>query len=296
MVIVIVGPTAVGKTKMSIELAKRLNGEIINADSTQIYEGMDIATAKVTETEMEDIPHHLLSICPISKEYTVYDYQKDCRQAIQDILERGKQPILVGGTGLYIKAALYDYQFEEQKEKKDYCEYSDDVLYQKLKELDPDTMIHQNNRKRIESALQYCEETGKPYSQKEKTNTLLYDAVFIGLTTERALLYDRIDRRVDVMVKQGLLREAQYYFENARSAKAVLTPIGYKELFSYFEQKESLEICLEKIKQQSRRYAKRQYTWFYHQMPVHWFSVDFECFENTVQDVEKFLKDIDSHI
>ena len=153
MIIVITGPTAVGKTKLSVELAKKVNGEIINADSTQIFKELDIATAKVTEEEKENIPHHLLDIKDINEEYTVFDYQKDCRNKIKEILSKNKTPILVGGTGLYIKAALYDYKFNKETIKNDYSDYSNEKLYEKLLKINPETSIHKNNRKRIEREL-----------------------------------------------------------------------------------------------------------------------------------------------
>ena len=208
MVIVILGPTAVGKTKLSVELAKRINGEIINADSTQVYKDLDIATAKVTEEEKEGIPHHLFDIKNINDDYTVFDYQNDCRKVINDILSRGKIPILVGGTGLYIKSALYDYQFINDKNNS-YNDLSDDELYNKVVSLDKDNTIHKNNRKRLVRALNYMEATNKTYSKKEKTNNILYDTLFIGLTCDRNILYDRINKRVDIMVKCGLLEEAK---------------------------------------------------------------------------------------
>ena len=208
MVIVILGPTCVGKTKLSVELAKKINGEIINADSTQIYKDLDIATAKVTEEEKEGIPHHLFDIKDINDDYTVFDYQNDCRKFINDILSRGKTPILVGGTGLYIKSALYNYEFIND-DNNTYNDLSNDELYNKVICLDKDNTIHKNNRKRLVRALNYMEATHKPYSKKEKTNDILYDALFIGLTCDRNVLYDRINKRVDVMVKCGLLEEAK---------------------------------------------------------------------------------------
>ena len=291
-IIVIVGPTGVGKTKLSIELAKKFNGEIINADSTQIYKGMNIATAKVTEKEKEGIVHHLLDIKEITDDYTVYDYQKDCREKIDDILKREKTPILVGGTGLYIKAALYDYQFEQEEHASiNYSNLDVEELYQKLLKVDPNTLVHKNNRKRVERALNYYEIHGKPLSDKEKTNELLYPTVIIGLTTDRTVLYERINQRVDKMLSDGLLDEAKMIYDSNIRTKAVLTPIGYKELFPYFENKGSLEECLDKIKQNSRRYAKRQYTWFRNQMNVKWFDVDFNNFSNTVEEVESYIND-----
>ena len=289
-IICIVGPTGVGKTKLSIELAKKLNGEVINADSTQVYKGMDIATAKVTEEEKESVPHHLFDIKEIYQDYTVYDYQKDCRNKIKEILSRNNTPILVGGTGLYIKAALYDYKFEEETSNTDeYLDYSNEQLYNKLLSIDPNTEIHINNRNRVIRALNYYNNTTTTLSSKEKTNQLLYDVVFIGLTTDREILYDRINKRVDIMLKNGLMDEAKkVYVSNIRS-KAVLTPIGYKELFEYFDNKCTLEDAIELIKQRSRKYAKRQYTWNNHQIPVNWFDVDFNNFDNTVNNVLSFL-------
>lgn len=290
MVIAIVGPTCVGKTKLSVELAKRLNGEVINADSTQVYRGMDIATAKVSEEEKEGIPHHLFDIKNIDEEYSVYDYQKDAREKIDDILKRNKTPILVGGTGLYIKAALYDYQFKDEISY-DYSAYSNEKLYQKLLNVDPNTTIHPNNRKRVERALSYYENHNEPMSQKEINETLLYkDTMFIGLTTDRNILYEKINARVDKMVEHGLLVEAKHIFDSNICTKAVLTPIGYKELFPYFKKEKTLESCLEEIKKNSRHYAKRQYTFFNHQLPVEWINVDYQNFENTINAVIKSLK------
>lgn len=288
-VICIVGPTGVGKTKLSIELAKKLNGEIINADSTQIYKGMNIATAKITEEEKEDIPHHLFDIKDIEDDYTVFDYQKDCRLKIKEIQEKGKTPILVGGTGLYIKAALYDYKFEVENNLNSYDKYTNEQLYNKLLSIDPMTKIHMNNRKRVVRALNYFDNTNTPLSNKEKTDKLLYDVTFIGLTTNREILYDRINKRVDIMLENGLLEEAKKIYDTNIRSKAVLTPIGYKELFEYFDNKCILEESIELIKQRSRKYAKRQYTWNKHQIPVNWFDVDFNNFDNTVKEVIDFI-------
>ncbi len=289
-VIVICGPTAVGKTKMSVELAKRLDGEIINADSTQVFRMMNIGTAKVTEEEKENIPHHLFDIKNPNEDYTVYDYQKDCRYYIDDILKRGKTPILVGGTGLYIKAALYDYEFEEESETYSFQEKTNEELYLELKNVDPDTTIHPNNRKRIERALSYFYQHQTPISSQKKSSTLLYDAIFIGLTTDRENLYERINNRVHKMLEDGLLEEAKEIYELGYRSKAIMTPICYKELFSYFDNEISLEKAVELIQQRSRRYAKRQYTWFNHQLPVKWIDVDFMDFENTINEVIHTIK------
>lgn len=289
MIIVITGPTAVGKTKLSVEVAKKINGEIINADSTQIFKELDIATAKVTKVEMENIPHHLIDIKNINEDYTVFDYQKDCRNKIDEILEKNKIPILVGGTGLYIKAALYDYKFSEETIKNDYSNYTDKELYNKLLEINPKTEIHENNRKRIEREL---DKYSNNSVNNEKTNKLLYDVIFIGLTTDREILYSRINDRVDQMLNNGLIEEAKKIYNTNIRTKAVLTPIGYKELFNYFDNKCTLEESIELIKQRSRRYAKRQYTWNRHQFNLKWFDVDFDNFNNTINEVLKYVEEV----
>lgn len=289
MVIVVLGPTCVGKTKMGVLLAKKYNGEVINCDSTQVYKGLDIATAKVTLEEMDGVIHHLLDFKDINEEYSVFDFQKDCRMCIEDIISRGKTPIIVGGTGLYIKAALYDYNFSEDNITYDYSEYSNLELYNRLLDIDPNTKIHINNRKRIERALSYYDSTGNIISEN-KTDKLMYDSLFIGLTTTREILYERINNRVYNMIDNGLLEEAKKIYDLGIRSKAVMTPIGYKELFPYFEGNIKLEESIMNIQQNSRRYAKRQYTWFNNQMDVKWFDVDFECFNNTYYEVCKYIE------
>ena len=288
MIIVITGPTCVGKTKLSIELSKRLNGEIINADSTQIYRNLDIATAKIKEEEKENIPHHLFDIKSITEDYAVFDYQKDARDKIDDIIKRQKTPILVGGTGLYIKAALYDYKFDV-RDKLNYDNLTNEQLYDKVIKLDPNNKIHINNRKRLENALNYMELNHTAFSEKEKTDRLLYDTLFIGLTTDRKILYERINNRVYKMIDEGLIDEAKKIFDSNIRTKAVMTPIGYKELFPYFQGSKELNECISTIQKNSRHYAKRQYTWFKHQMDIKWFEVDFDNFDNTVNLVLDYI-------
>lgn len=288
-VIVITGPTAVGKTKLSIEIAKRYNGEIINADAVQVYKGLDIGSAKVTEEEKECIPHHLFDIKEVDEEYTVYHYQKDCRKLIKEVQDRGKTPILVGGTGLYIKAALYDYKLTEEKETNTYDNLNNEELYNKLLELDKDIVIDKNNRRRLIRAINYYKENNKSINTNT-TNKLLYDAIFIGLTTDREILYDKINNRVDVMVKEGLLNEVKAFYDKGIRTKPLLNAIGYREIYSYFDGNISLEEAVNKIKQNSRHYAKRQYTFFNHQLPIVWFETDYSNFNNTVEKVINYIE------
>lgn len=288
-VIVITGPTAVGKTKLSIELAKRYNGEIINADAVQVYKGLDIGSAKVTEEEKEDIPHHLFDIKEVNEEYTIYHYQKDCRKLIKEVQGRGKTPILVGGTGLYIKAALYDYKLTEEKETNTYDNLTDEELYNKLLEVDKDIVIDKNNRRRLIRALNYHKENNKSINTNT-TNKLLYDAIFIGLTTDRRILYDKINNRVDIMIKDGLLNEVKAFYDKNVRTKPLLNAIGYREIYSYFDGNISLEEAINKIKQNSRHYAKRQYTFFNHQLPIVWFETNYNNFNNTVEEVIDYIE------
>ncbi len=288
-VIVITGPTAVGKTKLSIELAKKLNGEIINADAMQVYKGLNIGTAKVTEKEKENIPHHLFDIKEVEEEYSIYNYQKDCRKVIDNILRRNKTPILVGGTGLYIKAALYDYKLSEEKTNNTYDNLTTEEIYKELLKLDKDINIDKNNRRRLIRALNYYKENNTSISNN-KTNKLLYDTIFIGLTTDREILYKKINQRVNNMIENGLLEEVKYYYDKNIKTKPLINGIGYKELYNYFDGLCSKEEAVEKIKQNSRHYAKRQYTFLNHQLNVVWFETDYNNFNNTIEKVSSYIK------
>lgn len=281
MIICIVGPTGVGKTKLSVELAKKYNAIIINCDAMQVYKDLNIGTAKVREDEKEGIPHYLFDIKEVNEDYTVYDYQKDARKLIEE--NKNKNIIFVGGTGLYLKAALYDYRFAiETTPKKDYSNYTNEELYKMIKEKDINVTIHPNNRVRMERFLNKEE-------VEEVPPIKLYDHYLIGLTTDREILYDRINKRVDIMVEDGLLEEAKYFYDKDIKTKPLMGGIGYKELYDYFDNKVSLEEALDKIKQNSRKYAKRQYTFFNNQLDVNWFNVDFENFNNTINEVVKFI-------
>lgn len=285
MILVVVGPTGVGKTKMSIELAKRYNAEVISCDSMQIYKKMDIGTAKVTEEEKEGIKHHMIDIKNVSEDYSVYDYQKDARKILDDLLKEEKNVIIVGGTGLYLKALLYNYVFKENNVKKDYSKYTNEKLYNMVKKIDNDTNIHINNRQRLESFLNNHETDDLVISNK-----MLYDAKIIGLTRPRKELYETINNRVDKMIEDGLLEEARYFYDNNIHGKSINTAIAYKELYMYFDGKISLEEAIDLIKQRSRRYAKRQYTWFNNQMNVKWFDIDVNNFTNTVNEVIRYVE------
>ena len=224
-----------------------------------------------------------------AEEYTIYHYQKDCRKLIKEVQGRGKTPILVGGTGLYIKAALYDYKLTEEKETNTYDNLTDEELYNKLLEVDKDIVIDKNNRRRLIRALNYYKENNKSINTNT-TNKLLYDAIFIGLTTDRRILYDKINTRVDIMIKEGLLNEVKVFYDKNIRTKPLLNAIGYREIYSYFDGNISLEEAIDKIKQNSRHYAKRQYTFFNHQLPVVWFETDYSNFNNTVEKVINYIE------
>ena len=281
MILAIVGPTGVGKTKLSVELAKKYNAVIINADAMQVYIGMDIGTAKIKEKEKEGISHYLFDIKDVNVNYTVYDYQKDVRELIEKYKDRNI--IFVGGSGLYLKAALYDYQFnEEEKTVNTYDELSNDELYELALKKDAKMTIHKNNRKRLIRFLNK-ESIDIPAAKP------LYDAIYIGLTCDRNILYERINNRVDEMFQEGLIEEVKSFYDKKINSKALSTAIGYKELFLYFNGEITLEEAKDLIKKNSRHYAKRQYTWFKNQMDITWFNVDFENFNNTIEEVEKYI-------
>jgi len=296
-IIVIVGPTGVGKTKMGVELAKKLNGEIISGDSVQVYKRLDIGSAKVKEEEKEGIEHYLIDIKEIEENYSVYEFQKEVREKIKLILDKGKIPILVGGTGLYLKAALYDYEFKsgDNLEFNEYENLSNEQAYELLSKLDPTEAkkLHVNNRIRVVRALNIIENNkmSKTELLEKQEHKLLYNATFIGLTAPRDIVYERINKRVDKMVSEGLLNEVETLFNEYKEKEySCFKAIGYKELFEYFRGNISLEESIELIKKRSRNYAKRQYTWFNNQFDTHWFEVDFNEFDNTVNLVVDFIK------
>lgn len=234
MIYIITGPTGVGKTKLSIMLAKKLNAEIINADSMQIYKELNIGVAKITEEEKQNIPHHMFDIVSVTDDYSVYNYQKDGRILLDKLLKQKKNIIIVGGTGLYIKALLYDYTFDN----------------------------------------------------KENKNKKLYNFKIIGLTRDRKILYDNIDKRVDTMLDKGLLNEVKALYDKGINTRPINTAIGYKELYDYFNNLISYNDAVEKIKTSSRRYAKRQYTFFNNQFDnIKWYDIDKISFDDIVLDI-----------
>lgn len=293
MIIVITGPTGVGKTKLSISLAKRYNTEIINGDSVQVYRGMDIGSAKVTEVEKENMPHHLFDIREVWQDYSVYDYQKDCRKLIDEITKKKKNVIIVGGTGLYIKSALYDYTLDNKdndKEEEQYEDMTTEEIYQELMRLDKDIEIDRYNRRRVVRALNYYKQHGHSISLNKNGNKLLYDAIFVGLTMDnREELYQRINERVDVMISKGLLEEVKSFHDRNIYDRPLKSAIGYKELYQYFDNNVSYEEAVQLIKRNSRRYAKRQYTFFNHQFDIKWFNVNLSNFDETINNVCEFI-------
>lgn len=299
-VIVVIGPTSVGKTKMGVALAKKLNGEVISGDSMQVYRQMDIGTAKVTIEEMEGVTHHCIDILDPKDQYSVHDFQQTVRKQITEITNRGHVPIIVGGTGLYIKAALYDYTFSEMENNHDeinkkYKDYTNEQLYAHLKQIDEESakILHFNNRRRVLRAIEIYEQTGQKKSEmiNEQEHICLYDAYFVGLTLPRELLYERINLRVDLMMKNGLQGEMKSLIKQGLTREnQSMKAIGYKEWFDYFEGKCDLNEVSENIKKHSRQYAKRQYTWFKNQFDVHWYDVCLENFSKTIEEVSRDLK------
>ncbi len=266
MIIAIVGPTGIGKTTLSISLAKHYNAEIINFDAMQVYEKMDIGTAKVTTEEMDGVVHHLLSYVNVNTNYSVYDYQKDARSLIDKLLKEKKNIIMVGGTGLYLKATLYDYRFSEEKDSTCYDELSTEELLRRISKYNY-VPKDKNNRRRLIRELKKLENN---IDIDNNGNKLLYDAKIIGLTTDREILYDRINKRVDIMVENGLVDEDNSLKESFTTSKALKTAIGYKEFIPYFKKEITFDEVIDKIKQNSRHYAKRQYTFFNNQLNVTW--------------------------
>ncbi|MBQ7751776.1 MAG: tRNA (adenosine(37)-N6)-dimethylallyltransferase MiaA [Clostridia bacterium] len=298
-VVIVAGATASGKTALSVELAKRLSGEIVSCDSMQIYKGMDIGTAKPTQAEMQGIPHHMLDFLEPSENFSVADFCNMAREIISDIHNRGKLPILTGGTGLYIDSLVNNIEFAEETEKSDVRDelfelaenLGKDAVYEMLLELDPEyaKIVHPNNLKRVIRAIEFYKTTGMTVTEHNKMpKTPIYNSVYFCIDWDREVLYDRINERVDEMLKMGLENEAKTLYEKyGRQKLTALSGIGYKEFFDYFDGKKELSEVVEEIKQGTRRYAKRQLTWFRRNDGIHWLTPDENMVENEIDIIKK---------
>mgnify|MGYP003320500438 CR=1 FL=1 len=290
-VLAIVGPTAVGKTSFGIECANAFNGEIISGDSIQIYKGLDIGSAKPTKDEQAQAKHHLIDIKEPTDNYSVKEFQDLGREKINSIYKENKLPIIVGGTGLYIKALLYDYVFfEEDEDDNQYEDLTNEEIYNKLQLLDPKALekIHINNRKRLVRALNVYEKHSKGISEikDNQEHKPIYDCLIIGLTTPREVLYERIDQRIDKMINDGLIDEIKSLLDSGINFdNQCMQAIGYKEFRDYFENNKSLEECIDMVKSNSHHFAKRQYTFFNNQMSIEW----FEDYDLATKRIEQWL-------
>ena len=308
--VILVGPTAVGKTAASIGLAKALNGEIISGDSMQIFRGLDIGTAKITKEEMQGVPHHLIEIKEPWETFSVAEIKRLADEAIRDIHARGTLPIIVGGTGFYINSVLYEYHFGEadtdeayRAELEQYAEtYGNDALWNILQEKDPDSAakLHSNDTKRVIRALEVLHVTGIPASKRQSTvdkQTMRYNAVYIALNMPREVLYDRINRRVDIMIQDGLEAEVRTALANGTEQDALsMTSIGYRQMIQYFNEEISFDRAVELIKRDTRHFAKRQLTWFRHDPNIQWVDkwgkTDEQVEAELLAIVQKKLKNI----
>ncbi|MGM7701260.1 tRNA (adenosine(37)-N6)-dimethylallyltransferase MiaA [Pseudalkalibacillus sp. Hm43] len=298
--VVIVGPTAVGKTKTSVEIAKAFSGEVINSDSMQVYKDLDIGTAKIKEEEKEGILHHLFDIKSPFEDYSAAEYQVDAKRVIHQIHEKGRLPVMVGGTGLYIRSVTHDYQFSDATADSAYREELErfgeekgaEALHDLLKEKNEEraAQIHPNNVRRVIRALEIIHTNGsldQEHSHEHQVSS--YELITIGLTMDREELYDRINHRVDLMMEEGLLEEVQALYEaGVRNTQAVQA-IGYKELYDYFEGNCTLDEAIVTLKRNSRRYAKRQLTWFRHQMDVEWFDVTGGTIDEKIPSILRYV-------
>lgn len=273
-VIVICGPTASGKTSLSISLAKKINGEIVSCDSMQIYKEMDIGSAKPTVEEMQEIKHYLVDFVYPEKRYSVSEYKEDASKAIEEIINKGKTPIIVGGTGLYLNSLIYNIQYNEMEVDLNYRrelekeaeEYGLEVLYNRAKEIDPEAMekVSANDKKRITRVLEIYNATGRNKTELEKKSRkeVPYNYLIFGINMERSILYDRINKRVDIMLEQGLIEEVKNLINKYSNMPTAMQGLGYKEVKEFLDGNISKEEMIEKIKMETRRYAKRQITWF----------------------------------
>lgn len=287
-IIVIVGPTAVGKTYVSVELAKKLGTEIISADSMQIYKGMDVGTAKINDEEKQGIVHHMIDLISPDENYSVSDFKTEAEKNIDNILSMGKIPVIVGGSGLYVNSLIYDLDFSNAKSNdklRDYYtyyhqEHGEDALYEKLKKIDPESAekIHKNNVKRVIRALEVYDLTGKKFSQMNtdiRKKSSKYDFILIGLSMDRKTLYERINQRVDKMIDDGLVEEVKSLLDKGFEKNLIsMQAIGYKEIIEFLEGNITFEEAVNILKRNTRHFAKRQFTWFLKDENVKWFNIE----------------------
>lgn len=300
-IIILIGPTAVGKTKTSIELAKKYNGEIISGDSMQVYKGMDIGTAKITKEETEGIRHHLIDIKEPDESFSTAEFQTIVREKITEISSKGKLPIIVGGTGLYIQSVLFDYQFSNAPSDDDFRYRLEErakvegnvCIHKELQVVDPVSAgkIHPNNIRRVIRALEVYHCTGKTMTEWQSKQELesVYNAAVIGLTMDRDLLYKRINQRIDMMMDNGLLEEVRGFCDKGLQNCQSMQAIGYKEFYPYFDGLITLDEAVDQLKQNSRRYAKRQLTWFRNKLDVSWIdmseALDSKGFHKKINEI-----------
>lgn len=292
-VLVLTGPTASGKTALSILLAKHFNASIISGDSQQVYRGLDIGTAKIKPEEMEGIEHFGIDQVDADQNYSVKDFQEYARKKIDEIVEDGKLPMVVGGTGLYLKALLYDYRFDEEGEVQSFDHLTNEELETILKEKDPEslTKIHPNNRKRLLRAVQIASQgISKSEREADQNASPLYDFKLIVLERDKAILDERIHQRIEMLIQQGLLDEINRYFKDEKSwSYQSFQGIGYKEFKEYLLGQESLKDAKQKLFYKTRQFAKRQKTWFRHQFDAQWFNLDQDKVEELIQSIERWI-------
>ena len=300
-VVVIVGPTASGKTALSIELAKRIGGEIISSDSMQIYKDMNIGTAKVTKEEMQGIKHYLIDFVPPNQRYTVSDFKKDATRAIKEILREAKIPIVVGGTGLYVNSLIYGIEYQDMQFDEEYrnklmkiaeTEEGLNNLWEQAQKIDPESMkkISKKDKKRIVRVLEIYKSTGKTKTEQEilsRKKEIEYDFKIFGISMDREQLYERINKRVDIMINQGLEKEVRNLLEKYSEFPTAMQGLGYKEVIEYFNGILTRGEMIDKIKQESRRYAKRQLTWFRRNKEIIWLDANEEMEKNIKTILER---------
>ena len=284
-IVVVLGPTGVGKTRLSVSLAKYLDAVIVNADSMQVYKELNIGTAKIKESEKEGIEHFLFDICDVEEDYNIYKYQIDGRRLIDKFIKENKNVIIVGGSGLYIKSLLYDYKFQDENINETYDDLTNEEILEEIVKHHK-TEIHVNNRKRLVRELNKIKNENNLQSDISKK---VYDFITLGLTCDREKLYEIVNKRVDEMVQEGLVSEVRSLYDRGIRSKAIMTGIGYKELYQYFDGEKTLDEAIELIKKNTRNFIKRQYTFFNHQMDVNWLEVDFYDFENTIKEAIKLI-------